>query len=294
LIWSKVKARLSAGTERAWSECASFAARLELTRVRATTLSPSTPTRRVFVLAPHPDDEACIAATLLAHAACKDQVSIAIVTDGRESKKLALAPEAMAARRRTEAEAARDLLHPHRWEWFGLHDLAFDEETLSQRLTPLLAELDPEIIYTPCCVDMHPDHLRTARALALSLKPTTRARIRCYQVQIPLTPALVNLAIDGSTHRDAAIRVFEAHASQRESWQRTLRMKRYAARFYGGKGASWVDEYWELDAPAFQEIHLSHPPQPRFAGLRPHAFRDPIAYFAGIRERIELSARGKA
>ncbi len=242
-----------------------------------------------MVLAPHPDDEACIAATLAAHVARGDQLAVIIVTDGRASRQLGLNEDQVAARRREEAERARDLLRPDRWEWLGLPDLDFEEGVLMEKLRVLLDELRPDIIYAPSCVDGHPDHLRCASALARTVPlDVQRIRIRCFQVQIPLTPVLVNLAIDGSAYAELAQKALETYGSQHESLARLIRTKRYAAKLYGG--ARWVDEFWELEASAYRDIHRARL-EDRFEGFRPNAFRDPLAYLRGTRARLRLSKK---
>jgi LmbE family N-acetylglucosaminyl deacetylase len=279
------KARLSRQAERTWVALASAVS--PFVSPRAAPLAGTPKSARVLVIAPHPDDEATIAGTVRAHLTRGDHVAIAIVTDGRASRQRALTPDQMATLRKAEAEQARSIMQPSSWAWLGLPDLDFDEQVLVGYLRSTLATAPPDVIYAPSCVDGHPDHLRCGRALAQSLSVSFDGVIRCYQVQIPLTPLLVNVAVDVSPFADIGLRAMEAHSSQRESWARIVRMKRYAAALYGGE--KWVDEFWELDATAYRSIHLPREPrQIDFVGLRPNAFRDPVAYVAGFVARKHL------
>lgn len=239
--------------------------------------------RRVLVLAPHPDDEVFIAATLLAHIARSDSVSIVIATDGRRSRQRDLDEKAMAALRRSEAESTRDLIGAESWSWIGLPDVDFEEDDLVAQLRPILRDFRPDLVYAPSRVDGHPDHRRCARALARSLEIDSDVVVRCYSIQIPLTPILVNRALDTSDFEGQALAVMEAYASQRGSWERSLRMRRYAAALYGGR--TWVDEFWEMSADAYRRVHACEDDDSTWQGLRPNAFRDPVVYLSGLRAR---------
>jgi LmbE family N-acetylglucosaminyl deacetylase len=179
----------------------------------------SSGTRRVVVLAPHPDDEAIgCAGSILKHVRCGDRVSIVIATDGRRSRMLA-DPTKMAEQRRTEAAAAARLLGGVRVEWLGLREGEWDLRELQSRLEALLDDLEPDLVYAPSRIDFHPEHRRVAHALALALDSRLGARpralaVRIYGVQVPLTPALANLVADVSDVAERCHAVLRSYTSQ--------------------------------------------------------------------------------
>jgi LmbE family N-acetylglucosaminyl deacetylase len=247
--------------------------------------------QHVLVVAPHPDDEAIgCAGTLLLHKRRGDVVWIGCVTDGRRSRALGLAPDAMALRRRAEAEAAARALGADRLIWLGLPEGEWSIAEARSRLAALLAERAPDVVYAPSLIDFHSEHHRVAHALALALgdvpvKPT----VRVYQVQVPLTPRLANLvaATAGvATQAEAALR---SYASQWHSAARSLRQRRYAGARYRLDGP--VEEFWELPGARYCALHavsLKQWPATPFRGLRFYPWTDPLAYLwgRGARQRI--------
>lgn len=256
----------------------------------------STPgAQRVLVIAPHPDDEAAgCAGTLVRHRQDGDAVCVVHVTDGRQSRALGLAPDAMAARRRQEAQVCAELLGVERLEWLGLPEGAWAPEALPPRLSGLLAALAPDVLYVPSRVDFHPEHIKTAWAIARALEQAPAAvpklRVRVYAVQVPLTSTLANLVTDVSGVSRLVEGALGSYASQWGSLARSQRMRRYAARQYGLTGLA--EEFWDLSAPAYCQLHAGRwtdwTPAP-YRSLRPAPFDDVLAYTAGQGSRRTLA-----
>jgi len=253
----------------------------------------SSGTRRVIVLAPHPDDEAIgCAGSILKHVGCGDRVSIVIATDGRRSQMIA-DPTKMSEQRRKEAAAAAEILGDVRVEWLGLREGDWDLRELQSRLEALLDEIEPDVIYAPSRIDFHPEHHRVAHALALALDshrsvPPRSLDVRIYSVQVPLTPALSNLVVDVSDVAERCHAVLRSYASQAGSIECSYRQRRYGARLHRVRGE--VEEFWELPAARYASLHLDTPEQwpDAFRGLRNFALSDPFAYLVGQRERRRL------
>jgi LmbE family N-acetylglucosaminyl deacetylase len=269
----------SSGAESLWSSLASSASR---------TLSGGRWTRwtstdnRVLWVAPHPDDEAIGGAgTLIRHVRHGGHVAIAVLTDGRVSKADGTDPLAMATMRREEAGVAA-LRMGAELRWVGLPEGDWRESTGKKAIVDLIAELDPSVIYAPSAIDFHPEHRRVARALASALDETkSEAEIRIYAVQVPITPLLVNLIHDVSDLDEIVQSVLGAYASQRESVEPCLRLRRYAARFYGAP--SQMEGFCSLQARTYVRLHRRR--QAHFRGLRLRAWSDPLATLIGARER---------
>lgn len=246
---------------------------------------------RVLVIAPHPDDEIGCGGALLLHTRAGDEVQVLYVTDGRASRAGGLTPDEMAARRREEAAAVRPVLRLAGAHWLGLRENEWEESALVPTMRDLLRETAADIVYAPSCVDFHPEHVRVARCLAQAMQdPATRhPMVRVYQLQVPLTPVLVNRVapIESVVHTlVAAMRLYQ---TQLGSVERCLRMKRYSASFYGL--AKFAEEFWEIDPAAYSRIHARSAGiavDGRFRSVRARPFTDPLAYLLGLDARRTL------
>lgn len=245
----------------------------------------------VLVVAPHPDDEVCGCAGVIARHVCSaDRVCVVHVTDGRRSRAWGLAPQVMAERRRHEADACAQALGVQTVEWLGEHEGEWDANSVQARLAALLRAYAPQIVYAPSRIDFHPEHWRVAHALAQALGDDAGYVLRVYQVQVPLTPVLTNCVADVSCVNEACARAFEAYASQRASITRCWRMRRYGASVYGCM--RHAEEFWQMSARAYRRLHQAEPRRWRsrsFRALRAHALGDPLAYASGRRERRRLA-----
>ena len=295
--WLKpLRRRASSAVELSWR--AGFLAAGRWAPSRAQRWS-ATGADRVVVISPHPDDEAiACSGTLLRHRASGDDVVIAIVTDGRLSKQAAM-PDEMAAIRRDEALLAARRLGVDRLEWLGLHEGAWDAAELEKRLRALLERYEPTIVYAPSRVDFHPEHLSVAHSLAAAFSAlggslVARARVRVYQVQVPLTRILANVVADVApvlAECDAALRAYESQAGSVES---VYRRRRYGALAHRASGP--VEEFWELRAVEYAALHRGPHVEwlGKFRGVRRFAWTDPLAYWLGNAERRRLQAAAAA
>ena len=246
--------------------------------------------QRVLVAAPHPDDEVCgCGGALLRHLAAGDSVTILYVTDGRRSRALGLTPEAMAVRRRQEAEACVALLGVTDWRWLGLPEWEWTVEALALQLAALLQETQPDLIYAPSRVDFHPEHWKVAHALALALAQWPgRPRLRVMALQVPLGASLTNVVCSTSSVQAQQQAAIAAHASQVYSTARTRRLRRYTAAAYGLPGAA--EAFWEMSTARYQHLHAAAPSTwpAAFRSLRAMPWTDGLAYLRGWRERRAL------
>lgn len=247
--------------------------------------------QRVLVVAPHPDDEAigCVGAVLL-HAAAGSRVRIAIATDGRGSRTLT-DPDAMARQRRAEAIAAAQLMRIERLECLDLPEGNWQPGELTSRLSHLIEEFAPELIYAPSRIDFHPEHLAVAHALARALVASNCAAImRIYQVQVPLTSVLSNLVVDVSAQFADCAAVLRSYATQAGSVACAFRQRRYSAARHGFEFAA--EEFWQMSAARYVSLHAAPPsdwPRP-FRGLRNFPLTDPLAYWVGRDARRRMSS----
>jgi N-acetylglucosamine malate deacetylase 1 len=246
---------------------------------------------RVLAVAPHPDDETIgCGGTLARHTACGDAVCIVYVTDGRRSRALGLGPAEMASRRRAEATASAAALGASQVERLDLAEGEWTDEQFQAGVRALLRQFTPQIVYAPSRVDFHPEHARVACALALALADgPADTRVRVYQVQVPLTPALTNLVADISGVIGQNTAALRAYATQRINIGRAIRQRRYAAALYGLRRQA--EEFWELSIKQYAALHvdLNGWSGGAFRGLRFYPFSDPLAYLRGRAERRRIA-----
>lgn len=247
----------------------------------------------VVIVAPHPDDEVIgCAGTLIRHGRVGDRVCIVYVSDGSASRAGGHDREQMARVRRREAAAAVRALGASHYEWLGLPEGDWPVAKLEEELRRVFAQLAPDILYAPSRIDFHPEHHRVAHALALVLGAATWTRrtpiVRIYQAQVPLTPILTNLVVETEAVSAETRAAFAAHASQRSSIARSLRMRRYAGRYY--QASAEAEELWQLTDSQYSELHDSACASwSRYSSLRDHPIYDPRAYSSRLGERRMLA-----
>ncbi len=252
--------------------------------------------QRVLAIATHPDDEAigCAGAILL-HKRSGDEVVVAYITDGRASRALGLGPEEMAARRRAEAEACASVLGVDRMVWFGVPEGDWRIRQLQPQLKSLLQRTKPHVVYAPSRIDFHMEHRKLAQALSAPLDKmdldALGTRMRIYQAQTPLTPVLTNLLAPISEVEAEVRAALSEYRTQQDNIPRALRMRRYAALYYGVGGLA--EPFWQITVRDYCRLHsgaTADQSAEGFRGLRARPFSDPLAYLRGVNARRRLSS----
>lgn len=285
-----LKRGVAATLERGWAlafHAMAFASHRQIGRLQ--TLGG----QKILIVAPHPDDEAIgCAGTAMLHVDAGDRVCIAIATDGRRSTALP-DPVTMASRRKLEAEEAGRLMRVESLKWLGLPEGEWGLSDMTRALVTVLQEFAPDIVYAPSQLDFHPEHLKVAHALALALATLSNlpARLRIYQIQVPLTTLLVNLVADVSSLSLRCDAVLAAYVSQIGSVHCTYRQRGYAAQRHGI--SLQAEEFWDMSASRYIRLHRDFPIHRPYAfrGLRYFPLTDPLAYLVGRQERRALRLR---
>jgi release factor glutamine methyltransferase len=249
--------------------------------------------RRVLVIAAHPDDETigCYG-TILAHLASGDIVKVIVVTDGSGSRAGGLEPAEMAQRRGRELAEIERRLAPAAFDWLRLPEGHWECGELVLPLEHELTQFRPHVLYSPSCVDFHPEHLRVAAATAGALAHIGAGDaplVRVYEMQVPLGQELVNLftPLDGSYGAKAqAIACYRTQRGALDVWRR---QSRYVGALYGAWGGA--EAFWEMPADAFGRImdygdwDWKRSP---FRSLTGRPLGDLVAYLKGARTRRVL------
>jgi len=170
----------------------------------------------VLVLAPHPDDEAIgCGGTMVKHALADDRVSVVFLTSG-ELGLSSVTPGEAHRRREAEATAAGEHLGVAECRFLRLPDWGLESriEDAAGALAPILASMQPALIYLPHPGDDHPDHraclpiIRAARRIV----PGPHCELRGYEVWTPLP--VWHLCNDIGLTMDRKLAAIAAYTSQ--------------------------------------------------------------------------------
>jgi LmbE family N-acetylglucosaminyl deacetylase len=162
--------------------------------------------RNVLAIGAHPDDiELGCGATLLAHAAAGDSVTMLVLTGGENGP-------GTANRHAEQRDAATTLGAGLRWG--GLIDCTLNPDAPTVRLIEnVLHETEAELVYVHAPDDSHQDH-RAAAAATLS---AGRRLSRVLHYQSPSTITFnPTLYVDITAHLTGKLAALKAHASQVE------------------------------------------------------------------------------
>jgi LmbE family N-acetylglucosaminyl deacetylase len=166
--------------------------------------------RRVLAIGAHPDDiELGCGATLLAHHAAGDVVTMLVMTGGENGP---VGSDATEDRRREQEEAARIL--GARLRWGGLVDCAVTPGSATIGvIEQAIRETEAELVYVHAPDDSHQDH----RAVAAATLSAARRLSRVMHYQSPSTLTFTpTVFVDVTMQLSGKLAALNAHASQVE------------------------------------------------------------------------------
>lgn len=183
--------------------------------------------RHIVVILPHPDDEGIIAGTLVAHIHEGAAITYACLTSGEMGRNMGNPPFANRATlpliRKGELEEACRRIGIRDLRMWGYHDKTIefeDEAKLADRIEALLAELEPECVYTfyPG-YSVHPDHDATGAAVvqAVGRMPAAkRPRVLCIAIATGREKLLgpPDVVHDVSAYLEQKVHAIHAHNTQ--------------------------------------------------------------------------------
>jgi LmbE family N-acetylglucosaminyl deacetylase len=194
-------------------------------------LAPPTQTtpvlaNRVLVLAPHYDDEIFGCGGLLAQLSrAQAEIRVLYLTDSSGGDEVRDDRETYAARRRTEAQRALDILGITQLEVLPIADgrLAERVELAAEAITRSIGELRPDLLLSVSPCEITADHRAAFAALHRTLSPLRGGgeldrimdgcRTLLYEVNHPGFP---DLLVDVSNEIELLTAAIDAHASQLE------------------------------------------------------------------------------
>jgi LmbE family N-acetylglucosaminyl deacetylase len=219
---------------------------------------------RVLAVGAHPDDvELGCGATLLAHAAAGDAVSLLVMTGGENGP----GDDGLPTQRRREQEAAARVLGA-RLLWGGLTDCHVTADATAVSIVEhALAATDADVVYVHAPEDSHQDH----RAVAAAVLSAARRMSRVVHYQSPSTLGFApTVFVDVTGFLSGKLAALRAHESQVESSAMVEPDAVVAtARYWGAQARVG---YAEAFAPTRLVLDLATTRHGRSDGPRPMPF----------------------
>lgn len=166
--------------------------------------------RRAIVFAPHPDDESLGCGGTLARLAGHCAIKVVLITDGSGAGGL---PDGSDLVRQREFAAALRILGIDDFCCLQQPDGHFSANpALTEQITRLLADFQPDHVFLPSPVDYHRDHLRIADFLVpLCRQAATVEQLVHYEIWAPLPATHVVDISEQWPQKQAAL--FEHHTA---------------------------------------------------------------------------------
>ena len=168
--------------------------------------------RRVLAVGAHPDDvELGCGATLLAHAAAGDAVTVLVMTGGENGPVSAGAADEQTRLRRREQEAAARVLGA-RLLWGGLTDCQVAADAAAVAVVErAIAAVAADVVYVHAPEDSHQDH----RAVAAVTVSAARRLSRVVHYQSPSSLGFApSVFVDVTGFLSGKLAALREHASQ--------------------------------------------------------------------------------
>ncbi len=221
-----------------------------------TTFKDSDGAQNVLILSPHFDDESIgCGGTISRHVDSGDRVTVLFMTDGREGCPEEENRNLASAIRKSEAEAAADVLGVDRLEFLDEPEtMLMVGARLLKKMEKMIDETDPDVVYLPSFLDNHIDHVELNRILYAALKGTsTSPEIRLFGLWTVIPPNLIVDITAAIDRKIEAVNKYRSQIVQVDYLSATLALNRYWSVRYGDKRgylevfySAGRDEYLDL------------------------------------------------
>jgi LmbE family N-acetylglucosaminyl deacetylase len=169
---------------------------------------------QVLVLSPHPDDDVLgCGGSLIKHKKSGHTITSVYLTDGSLGDPSFADKAALVLEREQESERAAQIVGISRCEFLREKDQNLKStDRIIRRVSDLLENIKPDLVYLPFFLDNHPDHIAT-NAIFYQVVRNSKARFKCcfYETWTPLIP---NILVDISEEMDFKIRAIEEFKTQ--------------------------------------------------------------------------------
>jgi LmbE family N-acetylglucosaminyl deacetylase len=201
----------------------------------------TSPSGRVLVLVPHPDDEVLsCGGTLAKHCQQGNKVKIVYLTGSQMRAK--------------EAKLATQIL--------GISDLKFagfkDGELVAgpkeiKKITSLILNYKPNYIYTPSFLDPHPDHAATAKILVKAIKKSGfKGEIWSYEIWTPIFANRIIKIDDVFKQKVLAIKAYQSQLRDRGYLRAIKGLNSYRAGMFGA--GEKAEAFFVCSGEAYKKI----------------------------------------
>lgn len=172
---------------------------------------------RVLALSPHIDDEAIGAGgSLIKHVRSGDRVKVVYFADCTEE-------------RMKEAEGAAEIIGLRGLEFLGYESKKLlVQKDLPGRLSSVIKDFEPDIVYLPSLFDRHNDHLAVNHLLADLYKRFGYSFTVCgYEVWTALVPNLIIDITDAVTEKKDVLSQFKSQLASNDWIEAATSLNRY-------------------------------------------------------------------
>jgi LmbE family N-acetylglucosaminyl deacetylase len=207
---------------------------------------------RVLCVAAHPDDEVIgPGGTLASHALAGDDVHVLILAEGKTSRTPMAQPAELLTTSQVETKGACTALGIASWRRLELRDNQLDTYPLlelARRITEVVDQVAPQVVYTHHGGDLNVDHELAQRAAMIACRPqvspvrwifgfpTLSATDAGFAARAPFAPAVF---VDISQTLDRKFAAMRCYGSELREFPhpRSLRAMRAQADLYGSHAA---------------------------------------------------------
>lgn len=176
---------------------------------------------KIFILAPHPDDEVLgCGGTIARYAQAGAGVHLVIATKTYTPEW----SESYIKNRKKEIEQAAGILgikHCYFCDWPSVKLDTIPQKELNDKLASLIGQIKPDIVFLPHAGDLNSDHRLLFQAALIALRPPVETKlIACYEVLSetqwgqPIKPFLPNFYCDISSTLNKKLQAMSAYSSE--------------------------------------------------------------------------------
>jgi LmbE family N-acetylglucosaminyl deacetylase len=188
------------------------------------------PGNRVIVFSPHFDDDVIgCGGTLHKHARSGDELMIIYFTDGRQGDPTFQDKGQLMRKRKEEAIEATRILGIKRHLFLDEPETRLrPRKEIIHRLSGLLKDFEPNIIYLPFFLDNHIDHLEVNRIFMKLVKHLSiQPNIAAYEVWTPIQPNVIVDITEIAHVKMEALEKFKTQLPQVDYLNTTMALNRY-------------------------------------------------------------------
>jgi LmbE family N-acetylglucosaminyl deacetylase len=222
---------------------------------------------RVTVLAPHMDDETIGCGGAIArHVKAGGTVHVVFLTDGRHGSSTLqrLTGEArrsaeikLVETRKQEAGRALAKLGVGSVTFLDVEDGTLgDDKNVAGRLREVLLAQQPEIVYLPCYVEQHSDHLAANRVLLDAVRDSAlQFQCMAFEVWTPLFPNCLVKIDDVVELKSSALSEYRSQLADQDYLHVALGMNAYRSAGFADHYGRYAEAYFAMPLDDYRRMY---------------------------------------